>query len=171
MAQEVFLALYLRLGEVRGGPKRLRTRVFSMAHALALDSHRRRLLVPAEVEYDPGEDRRVVASPEDQVLGNGQTLLEDLPYDYREVLALRVLADLSAEDTAGIMGRSPGAVKQLQRRALARLKDTIAEAEGRGSPMSRQETAGADDGGRRRAGLSSFSSARMEAGGSTGSGP
>jgi RNA polymerase sigma-70 factor (ECF subfamily) len=126
-AQEVFLALYLSLRNARGGPRKLRMRIFAIAHDLAADSRRRRLRSPIEIEYDPAEDLRVVGSPEDEVLGNGQVLLEGLPWDYREVLALRVIADLSAEATAWVMGRSPRAVKQLQRRALARLNGTLAE--------------------------------------------
>jgi RNA polymerase sigma-70 factor (ECF subfamily) len=50
-------------------------------------------------------------------------LLADLNPDYREVLALRVVADLSLEETAAIMGKSQGAVKQLQRRALSALRE------------------------------------------------
>jgi RNA polymerase sigma-70 factor (ECF subfamily) len=37
------------------------------------------------------------------------------------VLLLRVLADLSVEKVAAILGKRPGAVKTLQRRALAAL--------------------------------------------------
>ena len=50
-------------------------------------------------------------------------MLEGLARDHREVLALRVVADLSIEQVAGIMGKSQGAIKQLQRRALQNLKD------------------------------------------------
>jgi DNA-directed RNA polymerase specialized sigma24 family protein len=38
------------------------------------------------------------------------------------VLLLRILGDLSIEDTAVAVGKRPGAVKQLQRRGLATLK-------------------------------------------------
>jgi RNA polymerase sigma-70 factor (ECF subfamily) len=49
-------------------------------------------------------------------------LLERLPADYREVLSLRVIADLDLEQTAAVMERSVGSVKQLQRRALIALR-------------------------------------------------
>jgi len=54
-----------------------------------------------------------------------QGLLQLLPDDYREVLALRIIADLSLEGTAQIMGKTTGAVKQLQRRALAALRTQL----------------------------------------------
>jgi RNA polymerase sigma factor (sigma-70 family) len=127
VTQDVFLALYTRMGTLHGGIEGVKTLVFSIAHARAVDHHRRRERVPASTPYDPGSDQRTVASPEEVAFaGTGvPELLETLPDDYREVLILRVVADLSIEQTAAIMGRSAGAVKQLQRRALAGLKEHV----------------------------------------------
>lgn len=132
VTQEVFLALYPRLGDLRGGPAGLRTLIFTIAHARAVDSHRRRARTPESIEYDPAHDFRLTGSAENEVLdamSGGQELLENLPEDYREVLALRVIAELSLESTARIMNKTTGAIKQLQRRALARLKETQQENE------------------------------------------
>lgn len=134
VTQDVFVALYSQLGAARGGVSGLRALIFSIAHARAVDSHRRRARRPAAVEYDPAQDFRHVESAEDRVLDamtDGQALLEDLPDDYREVLALRIIAELSLEATARIMGKSTGAIKQLQRRAVARLKQNQLEKKGR----------------------------------------
>jgi RNA polymerase sigma-70 factor (ECF subfamily) len=49
--------------------------------------------------------------------------LAKLPDDYREVLLLRVFEGLSAEEVAERMGRSAGAVRMLQMRALQALRD------------------------------------------------
>jgi RNA polymerase sigma-70 factor (ECF subfamily) len=57
-------------------------------------------------------------------------LLDRLRPEYREVLALRVVADLSVEQAAQAMGRSVGAVKQLQRRALLALRAQLNGAHG-----------------------------------------
>ena len=135
VTQEVFLALYPRLSDLRGGPAGLRTLIFTIAHARAVDSHRRRARTPASIEYDPSQDCRLTPSAEDQVLDNmtgGHALLENLSEDYREVLALRIIAELSLENTARIMNKSPGAIKQLQRRALARLKESLQVPKGQG---------------------------------------
>ena len=56
-------------------------------------------------------------------------MLDQLPPDQREVLVLRIVADLTVEQVAGIMGRSSGAVKQLQRRGMVTLR-AIVEARG-----------------------------------------
>jgi RNA polymerase sigma-70 factor, ECF subfamily len=49
-------------------------------------------------------------------------ILESLPTDYREVLILRNLEGLSHEAVAARMNRSPGAVRMLWVRALARVR-------------------------------------------------
>lgn len=75
---------------------------------------------------DPGAD------PRDQALENSQRqeirqLLEQLREDYRTVLILRFLADLSPDETAEAMGKSSGAVRVLQHRALAALRKLVLE--------------------------------------------
>ena len=45
-----------------------------------------------------------------------------LPADQRAVLLLRVLADLTVEQVAEVLGRSVGSVKALQRRGLRTLR-------------------------------------------------
>jgi RNA polymerase sigma-70 factor, ECF subfamily len=46
----------------------------------------------------------------------------------QELLELRVVAGMSAEDVAHVQGRRPGAVRMAQSRALARLRELMAEA-------------------------------------------
>ncbi|MBW4040752.1 MAG: sigma-70 family RNA polymerase sigma factor [Acidobacteria bacterium] len=129
VTQEVFLALLAKPDEVRGGDEGLRTLLFTIAHAKAVDHHRRRSRTPALVEYEPEHDRRVTASAEDDAL-EAQTgvlaMLTALAPEYREVLALRIVAELTLESTAAVMNRSVGAVKQLQRRALIALRTRVA---------------------------------------------
>jgi RNA polymerase sigma-70 factor (ECF subfamily) len=50
-------------------------------------------------------------------------LLDSLPETQRDVLMLRVVADLTVEQVATILGKSSGAVKQHQRRALNLLRE------------------------------------------------
>lgn len=54
-------------------------------------------------------------------------LLDRLPPAHRELLLLRVVAGLSAEETGAALGMSPGAVRVAQHRALARLRTLSAE--------------------------------------------
>jgi RNA polymerase sigma-70 factor (ECF subfamily) len=126
VTQDVFLAFFPKIGELTGGLQGAKSLVFSIAHARMVDYYRRVERRPAFTPYDPLQDERSAASAEDHVLGQAAgaaAMLEGLPDDHREVLALRVVADLSIEQVAGIMGKSQGAIKQLQRRALQNLKD------------------------------------------------
>lgn len=127
LTSEVFLAVFPRLGTVTGGAAGLRTLVFSVAHARLVDDLRYRSRRLPTVEYDPRRDERSAPSSEDEALAlldNDwvREVLSDLPDDQRDVLLLRVVNDLSLEQTAEAIGRSTGAVKQLQRRALLALR-------------------------------------------------
>lgn len=69
-------------------------------------------------------------SPSEQVAQRERALiladaLEGLPADYREVLLLRHVEDLTFPEVARRMGRSEDSVKHLWARALARLRRTM----------------------------------------------
>ena len=51
-----------------------------------------------------------------------RALLDGLPEDQRNVMVLRIVADLTVEQVAQVLGKRPGAVKALQRRALDSLR-------------------------------------------------
>jgi RNA polymerase sigma-70 factor (ECF subfamily) len=55
------------------------------------------------------------------------SLLATLTDEQREVMHLRLIADLSLEQTAMVSGRSVNAVKALQHRATNALRRTISE--------------------------------------------
>ncbi|WP_411375684.1 sigma factor-like helix-turn-helix DNA-binding protein [Arthrobacter sp. MPF02] len=79
------------------------------------------------MDYIPETDPRCSTSAEDQLLAaegsdDVKAMLGTLQQEQQEVIALRVVADLSVETTAAIMGKTPGAIKQLQHRALCRLR-------------------------------------------------
>lgn len=127
LTSEVFLAVFPRLGTVTGGAAGLRTLVFSVADARLVDDLRSRSRRAPSVEYDAHCDQRSSPSSEDEALAllsndRVRALLAGLPDDQRNVLLLRVVNDLSLEQTAQAIGRSTGAVKQLQRRALLSLR-------------------------------------------------
>lgn len=127
LTSEVFLAVLPRLGTVTGGVAGLRSLVFSVAHARLVDDLRYRSRRGPVVEYDPRRDQRSMPSSEDEALAlladdRVRDILSGLPDDQRNVMLLRVVNDLSLEQTAEAIGRSTGAVKQLQRRALLALR-------------------------------------------------
>lgn len=132
LTQDVFLTVFSKLGSVTGGGEGLRSFVFSVAHARMVDDVRRRERRPLTLEFRPDFDVRVTASAEESVLGSGSgvsALLHGLNPAQQEVLLLRIVADLSIDESAQIMGRTPGSVKQLQRRALEILRTRLVREE------------------------------------------
>jgi RNA polymerase sigma-70 factor (ECF subfamily) len=65
-----------------------------------------------------------LAAAEARALVHG--LVDQLPEDQRTVIILRFAEDLPTADVAVRLGRSPDAVKQLQRRAIAELRALLA---------------------------------------------
>lgn len=134
LTSEVFLTVFARLGTVTGGIAGLRSLTFSVAHARLVDDLRRHSRAPTITDYEPERDTRSSPSSEDEVLaslGMAEVIehLSRLPEAQREVLALRHLADLSIDQVAAVLDRTPGAIKQLQRRGLLALRAAL-ETEG-----------------------------------------
>ena len=131
LTSEVFLTVFTRLATVTGGAAGLRTLLFSVAHARLVDDLRRQYRRD-EVSYEGWHDDRSTGSAEDEALGRihgtaVRAMLDELPADQREVLLMRLVADLSVEQTAEAVGKSIGAVKQLQRRALLALRARVSD--------------------------------------------
>jgi RNA polymerase sigma-70 factor, ECF subfamily len=103
--------------------------LFRIAHNLAMDHFRanRRWQPDEEVlENVQGEE----TSAEDQALASlGQTgmleLIERLSPEQRQVLTLKFVFRFSNGEAASILGKSEGAVKSLQHRALASLQKHV----------------------------------------------
>ena len=146
LASETFLAVFRGLGGFEGDEPGLRSWVFTIAHRRLVDDWRRRGRRPQLA--DGGDEMlpdAVGGDVEDDVLDRLGTeavhrLCAGLPADQRSVLLLRVLADLTVEQVAAVMGRSVGSVKALQRRGLRRLREELAPADATptgGSPRVR----------------------------------
>ncbi|GAB4098088.1 RNA polymerase sigma factor [Sinomonas halotolerans] len=134
LAQDVFLAVLPRVASIQGGAAGVRTFVFSVAHARVVDHYRRSERRPRTVDYDPLLDSREAGSAESEALvAAGQTdaelLIGRLAGDQRDVLMLRIVAELSIDEVAAVLKKTPGAVKQLQRRALKALREHVSEEE------------------------------------------
>jgi RNA polymerase sigma-70 factor (ECF subfamily) len=127
---DVFLALHSRFDSIEGGDDGVRTLTFSIAHARLVDFHRAQTRRPRQVPFDADDDPRRVMSAEESAIeavgGGALTMLTRLGDDQRQAISLRVIAGLSLEETAQVMDRSVGSVKQLQRRALESLRSLLA---------------------------------------------
>lgn len=129
--QEVFLAILPKLDTVSGGIPGLRTFIFSVAHARMVDDHRRQSRAPVQLSFEPEMDQRVDSSAEAEALQRFSPkevldLLQGLLDEQREVLTLRLIGGLTVDQVAAVMGKSPGSIKQLQRRALTKLREESA---------------------------------------------
>jgi RNA polymerase sigma-70 factor (ECF subfamily) len=81
--------------------------------------------LPEIADQSPGPEDAAVAAAEAET---ARALLDQLPEAQRELLLLRVIAGLSAEETGAALDMTPGAVRVAQHRALARLRVLATEA-------------------------------------------
>lgn len=125
LVNDVFLQVFTGLPSFRGNEAQFKAWVFRIARNKLIDESRRRRRRPVEV----AEDRTAAAAligPEDvegeveDRLGTESVLaqLELLTDEQRDVVLLRIVSDLTIDTIAEILGKRPGAVKALQRRAF-----------------------------------------------------
>jgi RNA polymerase sigma-70 factor, ECF subfamily len=130
VAQEVCIAVLSALPRYQDMGRPFVSFVFGIASHKVADAMRSaaRQAVPTADVPDGPDDR---PGPEETALAyleaeRVRALLAQLPAQQRELLALRVLFGLSAEETGRTLGMSPGAVRVAQHRALARLRALVA---------------------------------------------
>jgi RNA polymerase sigma-70 factor (ECF subfamily) len=125
---EVFVQVVRNLPAFRGGERDFRTWIFLIARNRLTDE--RRLAGRSQVDVaadealseivDPrGTDEAALARLDHERV---MRVLGELTPDQRDVVFLRVLAQLSIEETARVLGKRPGAVKALQHRALEAIR-------------------------------------------------
>lgn len=130
LTEEVFLRLWRFLPQFQDQGVPILAFLFKIARNALIDFYRRsgragghmsieEHPIPA-LQFDPGES--ALASLEHQEV---RQTLNQLREDYRMVLALRFLSGLTPEETGEVMGRTPGAVRILQHRALSALRNLL----------------------------------------------
>ena len=132
LASEVFVGMVRGLERFDGDEAAFRTWLFSIAHRRLVDErrrHSRRVIDLVEPEKlpeiaAPGADVAEEALVR-MAAGPTMQLLNELTEEQRSVILLRIVADLPVADVAGILGKTEGAVKTLQQRAVRRLARMI----------------------------------------------
>lgn len=131
VTSDVFLAVFEQLPRFSGGELEFRSFVFSIAYRRLVDELRKRSRRGIHLEWSAETDTRSIASAEHVALHNlGEqstlSLLDGLSEDQRNVMVLRIVADLTIEQIAEVLGKRPTGVKALQRRALESLRKKFA---------------------------------------------
>jgi RNA polymerase sigma-70 factor (ECF subfamily) len=144
---DVFKSAIEDLPRFRGPVEALGGWLFGIARHDLSDYRRRqtrRLVLPLDDLLEEAALAGGVMDPEELALDRveGDRLLaalRQLTSDQREVLVLRLVADLTAPEVAGILHKSTEAVKALQHRGLASLARVLGETNDRSSrePQSR----------------------------------
>jgi RNA polymerase sigma factor (sigma-70 family) len=130
LASETFIGVFTGLAGFTGDEAGLRAWVFTIAHRRLLDDWRRRSRRPQAVDDPADLSGHAGGDVEDDALTRlgaeaVQRLCGELPADQRSVLLLRILADLTVDQAAQVLGRSVPSVKALQRRGLRTLRERL----------------------------------------------
>lgn len=123
---EVFARMVANLPNYHDRSFPFRAWLYQIARNLIIDHHRKE----SSTQSLKDVTRSDIASPEEKAesaltLERVQQALEKIDASQREVVELRFLAELSLEEVAEVMEKSVGAVKALQHRGLASLRERL----------------------------------------------
>lgn len=132
VAQEVCLAMLVALPTYRDQGKSFLAFVYGIAAHKVADAHRSQARNRSDPIDEIPDSPALTSGPEDQAIHGELSeqlgrLLATLPERQREIIVLRVVLGLSAEETAATVGSTPGAVRVAQHRALGRLRKAISQ--------------------------------------------
>ena len=103
--------------------------LFRIAHNLAMDHFRASRRWQPEEEIPEGVQGEEISAEEQALVSLGQTsmleLIDRLSPEQRQVLTLKFVFRFSNAEAAAILGKTEGAVKSLQHRALASLQKHV----------------------------------------------
>lgn len=127
VTQEVCMAVLNALPRYQDMGRPFTAFVFGIAAHKVTDAHRRAARdlsqpveeLPDQPELADGPESRAMAAV---TATHVRQLLSTLPESHREVVVMRVVLGMSAEETGQSLGMSPGAVRVAQHRALAKLR-------------------------------------------------
>jgi RNA polymerase sigma-70 factor (ECF subfamily) len=125
---DVLLRVFRGIDRFEGDEDGFRAWVFTIARNSLVDERRRARRRVQTTSMEPTDDLLPESPASEQGalarLGDADAVraIESLVPDQREVLLLRIVADLTVDQVAQVVGKRPGAVKALQRRGLAALR-------------------------------------------------
>jgi RNA polymerase sigma factor (sigma-70 family) len=126
LLMDVFVTVVRDLEGVRGDADAVRRWVFTIAHHRIVDERRHRSRRTRLRSADVAEfDQPVSDAMSESVDPALVAALAALTPEQRDVVGLRIVADLPVKDVARILRKRPDAVKSLHHRALTALADRL----------------------------------------------
>jgi RNA polymerase sigma-70 factor, ECF subfamily len=129
LTTQTFLRMLEKIGSFRWQSAPFSAWLFRIAHNLSMDHFRanRRWQPEEEVPEPPGDEEPSAEAAAMHSIGRQSMLelIEGLSEDQQQVLTLKFVFSFSNGDVATILGKTEGAVKSLQHRALASLQKQI----------------------------------------------
>jgi len=129
LTTQTFLKMLESIGKFRFRAAPFSAWLFRIAHNLAMDHFRaaRRWQPEEEVPEPPGQEELSAEDEAMQVIGRASMLdlIDDLSPEQQQVLTLKFVFNFGNAEVATILGKTEGAVKSLQHRALASLQKQV----------------------------------------------
>ncbi|WNV91818.1 sigma-70 family RNA polymerase sigma factor [Umezawaea sp. Da 62-37] len=130
VAQDICLAVLTALPTFRDQGRPFLAFVFGIAAHKVADAHRASAKNRVEPMSEVPDFEEVAAGPEERAMLDDLStrmggLLRTLPDRQREILVLRVVLGLSADEAAEAIGSTPGAIRVAQHRALTQLRKAV----------------------------------------------
>lgn len=131
LAQDICIAVLAALPRFRDQGRPFMALVYGIASRMLADLHRTRSRHRVDA-LDAGFDAESTGAGPDELALRRETrteldaLLATVTERAREVLTLRIVVGLTAEETGAVLGISSGAVRVAQHRALVQMRATVA---------------------------------------------
>ena len=126
LAGEVFVRAVESIGSFRERGVPVEAWLFRIAHNLVVDHYRRsarRPIVPIDDAMGLAGSADTAGEVEQRLaMERVAQMMQRLNPAQQEVISLRFSGELSAEEAGAVMGRTPGAIRELQRTALKALR-------------------------------------------------
>ncbi|MEN8040351.1 MAG: sigma-70 family RNA polymerase sigma factor [Actinomycetota bacterium] len=125
LAGDVFIDLGRNLNAFRGDESGFRSWVFVIAHRHMSDELRKQKRITTNLATDSTENRTKPPARARARNIDAFHLLETLTPDQQDAISLRVVAELSLDETAEVMEKSVETVQGLQRRGLSSIQKQV----------------------------------------------
>ncbi|HSB39882.1 MAG TPA: sigma-70 family RNA polymerase sigma factor [Gaiellaceae bacterium] len=129
LTTQTFLKMLEAIGRFRWRSAPFSAWLFRIAHNLAMDHFRASRRWQPEEEVPEPEDAHESSAEEEALQSIGRRsmleLIENLSLEQQQVLMLKFLFNFSNGEAGTVLGKSEGAIKSLQHRALASLQKQL----------------------------------------------